>query len=166
MIVVSNTSQLNYVTLIERIGILPALFGKVFIPPSVARELGHELAPQTVRAWIASAPPWLEVRDPTAPDPTISLGAGERDALGLALELQADILLMDDGAARRVASGRGLHVAGTLGVLELADVRELVDLPEAVEALRGTSYRIRADVVQGLLDAHSRRRSRPQEEID
>ena len=68
VIVVSNTSPLNYLTLIERIDILPALFGTVLVPPSLTRELAHELAPQAVRSWIVNAPPWLEVRDPTAPD--------------------------------------------------------------------------------------------------
>lgn len=159
MIVVSNTSPLNYLILIESVRILPALFDRVVVPQSVARELAHERAPELVRSWIASPPSWLEVLAPQAPEPTIALDAGERDALCLALELQADMVLIDDRAARRVARERGLRVVGMLGVMELAAVRGLIDLPQAVEALRRTTYRIRADVLQSLLDEYSRRQT-------
>jgi predicted nucleic acid-binding protein len=108
-----------------------------------------------VRTWIANPPSWLEVHAPKAPDFTIALDVGERDAVCLALELSATLLLLDDKAARRVAKERGLRVAGTLGILELASSRGLVNLPSAVAALERTSYRIRTDVVREILEKHS-----------
>jgi len=151
VIVVSNTSPLNYLILIDRVGILPTLFQTVVAPETVARELAHERAPDPVRAWIANPTAWLDILSPKAPDSGIALGVGERDAICLALELSATLLLLDDKAARRVAKERGLRVAGTPGILELASRNALVNLPSAVAALERTSYRIRADVVRKIL---------------
>lgn len=81
------------------------------------------------------------------------LGSGERDAICLADELEAGVLLLDDRAARRVAKDRGLNVAGTLGLLDLAD---------AVEALLRTSFRIRANLVRSVLEKRSAKGPRPE----
>jgi predicted nucleic acid-binding protein len=59
------------------------------------------------------------VREAAAPDPALKLGAGEREAIALAEELKAGLLL-DDGKARREARRRGLAVTGTLAVLAAA----------------------------------------------
>ena len=39
MIVVSDTSPLNYLVLIEEVEVLPAVFGRVVVPPAVVEEL-------------------------------------------------------------------------------------------------------------------------------
>ncbi|HXV64868.1 MAG TPA: DUF3368 domain-containing protein [Vicinamibacteria bacterium] len=164
MIVVSDTSPLNYLILIGAIEILPGLFDRVIIPESVARELAHERAPEDVRSWIAGPPSWLEVRAPEATDPTMMLDVGERDALSLALELQPDLVLVDDKAARTVARDRGLSVAGTLALLELASQQGLVDLAAALEALISTSFRVRKDVIEALLTELARRLNDPRDD--
>jgi predicted nucleic acid-binding protein len=63
-----------------------------------------------------------------------NLGAGESEALSLAVEIQAARVLVDERAARRVAQAMGLSVVGTLGVLLaakrkglVAEVRPLID---------------------------------------
>jgi predicted nucleic acid-binding protein len=160
VIAVSDTSPLNYLVLIESVYILPALFERVIVPTSVALELAHENAPPKVHLWIETPPPWLEVQAAAPSDSSILLGAGERDAICLTKEIDADVLLIDDRAARRVARTRGVTVIGTLGLLELADAQGLLDLGSAMEALLRTSFRIRADVIHKLLDARSRRQER------
>ena len=160
MIVVSNTSPLNYLVLTQSIDVLPELFGSVVIPRAVATELSDSAAPQPVRTWIANPPDWLDIRIPSAPDVGLLLHPGERDALSLALELNADLILVDDLAARRVARELGLTVTGTVGVLDRAAERGLIDLPATVEALRRTNYRIREGVLDSLLEEHERRRGR------
>jgi predicted nucleic acid-binding protein len=157
VIVVSNTSPLNYLILIRAVELLPRLFGRVVIPRIVADELSDPRTPDVVRAWIKGSPAWLDVLVPKTPDSEIRLHPGERDALSLALELKADLVLVDDLAARRVAKERGLTVTGTLGVLDLAAKLGLLDLPKAVEALRQTSYQIREDVLEALLEEHRQR---------
>lgn len=52
--VVSNTSPLNYLVLIDQIELLPALYGRVLIPQSVAEELKAPETPEVVREWIAT----------------------------------------------------------------------------------------------------------------
>jgi predicted nucleic acid-binding protein len=58
MLVIADTSPLRYLVLIDYPMILPALFGRVLIPPAVAVELQRPRTPAPVRAWMASSPPW------------------------------------------------------------------------------------------------------------
>lgn len=59
MIVIADTTPVNYLVLIEAADLLPRLFGKVFIPPAVLVELKDPETPSLVRAWLANAPAWL-----------------------------------------------------------------------------------------------------------
>ncbi len=56
MIVISDTSPLNYLVLIEREQLLPALFDEVVLPSAVLDELRSAAAPEKLRAWLATAP--------------------------------------------------------------------------------------------------------------
>ena len=91
MIVVSDTTPLNYLILIEATEVLPALFGRVYAPTAVMEELSHPRGPQPVRAWASSPPEWLAVREATQVDealpkalhkgrwrPSLSLGSSGR----------------------------------------------------------------------------------------
>jgi predicted nucleic acid-binding protein len=62
MIVVSDTSPLNYLILIGADQVLPSLFGQVVAPPEVLVEMQHVKAPAEVSAWARQPPAWLEVR--------------------------------------------------------------------------------------------------------
>lgn len=70
----------------------------------------------------------------------------------LAKELGADGLLIDDRDGRREATRRDLRVIGTLGVLAAAAEKELLDLPEAIERLRGTTFRASPQLFDVLLE--------------
>ncbi len=118
MIVISDSSPLNYLLLIQQVHLLPALFGRVLSPPSVLDELSRTKAPDLVRAWAAATPDWLEIRAPEYPLQEHALGPGEADAIALAAELNADILLIDERDGARFARQRGLIVTGTLGYLK------------------------------------------------
>jgi predicted nucleic acid-binding protein len=62
-----------------------------------------------------------------------ALGLGEREAILLAEEVDADILISDDAAARLIASQRGLRFTGTLGILREARDQGLI--PSALSLL-------------------------------
>ena len=64
---------------------------------------------------------------PQVIDPSIHLGKGETAAISLALELEADWILIDERRGTREARNRGFHVAGTLVVIQEAGARGLVD---------------------------------------
>ena len=117
MIVVSDTTPLNYLILIDQSHLLHELYGRVLIPEAVRDEMRRTETPEKVRAFVSTPPTWLEVHAVPAPDLALNLGAGEREAITLAQALHADVLLLDDGKARRAARERGLTVIGTLGVL-------------------------------------------------
>ena len=154
MIVVADTSPINYLVLIKEIHILPRMYGEVVIPRAVQEELLRPTAPEIVRAWITAAPAWLEIRTPTsAPDSSLAkLDAGERDAIMLAIELQADQLIVDDREGRKRAEERRIPVMGTLGVLKEAATLGLLDLRASVERLQNTSFHIAPEVLRSLLN--------------
>src|SRR5262245_20167780 len=105
-------------------------------------------SPQALRDWMASSQGWLTIQSPSAMDTSLgSIGLGELEAISLAVELKADLLLVDDRKARHVALSRGIHVTGTLGLLELAAVRGLLDLPTAIADLRKTDFRIAEELI-------------------
>ena len=162
MLVIADTSPLHYLVLIEQMAILPALFGRVLIPPVVAEELQRPRTPAPVRAWIASPPAWLEIRSPQQPlvTTTVRLGSGEREALSLAQELHANLVLLDDLEAREEAERHALAVMGTLRVLELASERGLLDFSAAITQLAATSFHMPAQLVQDML-ARDAARKRP-----
>jgi predicted nucleic acid-binding protein len=56
MIVIADTSPINYLVLIEQIEVLPKLYGRVLIPPSFCEELQHVRTPEAMRRWIADGP--------------------------------------------------------------------------------------------------------------
>ena len=87
---------------------------------------------------------WIEVASPTSAvnrsfeRACQGLGAGERSAILLAKSLRADLILLDERKARRIAREAGLAITGCLGLLEVGARRGLVpDLRQAyIDLLR------------------------------
>lgn len=160
MIVVADSSPLRYLILIEHTHVLPALYGRVLIPPAVSNELNRQRTPPSVRAWIAHKPAWLEIRPPRRPlaELPARLGTGEWEAIALAEELVADAVLLDDWAARLEAQRRHLTVLGTLRVLADAVEMGLADLRFALDRLQQTNFRARPELIQALLKLDAERK--------
>jgi predicted nucleic acid-binding protein len=150
-LVIADTGLINYLVLIGHIGILPALCEKVILPWAVRDELTDPDTPGRVRPWIATPHEWLKFGTP-AGLAVARLGAGETEAITLAVEFHADLLLMDDRRGVKAARGKGIEVTGTLGVLSLAGKRGLVNLAEAFDRIKQTSFRFPTDVMQKFLD--------------
>ncbi len=159
MIVVSDTSPLNYLILIGQDHILPALFGQVFAPPAVVAELKRSKASALVGAWADNPPAWLEVRAPRTVPAGSELGPGETEALALAQELQADVLLIDERDGVAAAKRLNLFVTGTLGVLTLAAEKGLLSFADAISALRRTTFRAPEKLIEELLRRDTQRRA-------
>lgn len=156
MLVISDSSPINFLVRMNCHEILPQLFGKVVIPNQVQMELSNPKTPSIVRAFIASPPDWLEVRTPANLKHFQGLGVGESAAMTLAIELHADLILLDDGPARNAAKGRNIPVIGLLGILERAADLGLIRLADVVSRLPA-DYRIDPALVQAALFRQAKR---------
>jgi predicted nucleic acid-binding protein len=151
-VVVSDTSPLHYLILCQAETILPNLFQQVVIPPTVFGELQQPNTPQLVRDWARTLPAWIAVQAPKVLDTTLGVDAGEMEAISLAREIHAAAVLIDDRAGRNAAGRCGLAVIGTIGLLEQAAVRKMLDLPTALERLQQTNARLDPQLIQAALD--------------
>jgi uncharacterized protein len=152
MIVVADTSPINYLIQIGEIELLSSLYERVMIPPAVLEELTHSGAPAAVRIWMIDHPAWMEVWLTSGEsDPAIAfLDKGEREAILLAEEHGANLLLVDDRKAQVEAVRRGLETTGTLGVLISAGAQGLVRGEEAYRRLvTQTTFR-KSDALEAI----------------
>jgi predicted nucleic acid-binding protein len=154
MIAVADASPLCYLVLIDEIDLLRQCFSQVLVPRAVIAELLHDDAPAAVRAWASDPPAWIcSMESPLlATTGMEKLQAGEQAAILLAESTKADVILLDEKAARRVACVRGLRVTGLLGVLGEAATRGLVELAPAIDRLRTTSFRASPALLKATLD--------------
>jgi len=155
MIVVADTTPINYLILIECIELLPAMYGQIFIPHAVRDELLHGDAPPAVRAWANDPPAWLQFLSPStqAIAAIPELDPGETEAIALALELRADWLLIDETAGRTEATRRGLQTVGTLGILRDAHRAGLLNLKTALQSLQVAGFYVSQSVIQEVLNS-------------
>ena len=79
------------------------------------------MAPKPVQSWAGDVPAWVEVLRPKSSLIQAQLDLGESEAIALATEVHADVVLIDEQAGRQEAVRRGLKVAGTLSVLDEAE---------------------------------------------
>jgi predicted nucleic acid-binding protein len=82
---------------------------------------------------------------------TLDVDAGELEAIGLAQEIHADAILVDDRAGRNAAIHCGLAVVGTIGLLEQAAARGLIELPSVLARLRQTNARLDPELIRAAL---------------
>ena len=155
MVVVADTSPINYLILIAQIDLLKQLYARMLIPPAVLAELKHPVAPKPVRDWADNAPEWVEVLSPKSRLILAQLDLGESEAIALATEVHAEVVLIDEQAGRQEAVRRGLKVAGTLSVLDEADQAGLVVFDNAIAELRKTSFRVSQAVLSEIREKRS-----------
>jgi predicted nucleic acid-binding protein len=157
MIVVADTSPLNYLVLIDEIDLLPSIFGQVLLPQGVFQELGHPKTSPRVRQWVADLPAWLEVRTVVSvvDAALLRLDIGEREAIQLALELGVRTVLIDEVDGRQLAERFHLEVRGTLGILEHAARLGKINFRQALTKLEQTNFRVSPSVRTAFLKRNS-----------
>jgi uncharacterized protein len=137
MIVVSDTSPILSLALIGRLELLRDLYGTITIPDAVRSELittDQGGAREVIQAdWIVTRPTRTAPRSGASVDSDVVLklllrevDRGEAEAIGLALQLKADVLLIDERKARHLAAYLELGVVGLLDVLQDAKQRHLI----------------------------------------
>jgi predicted nucleic acid-binding protein len=158
MIVIADTSPINYLILIGEIDVLEVLFDHVLIPSAVHAELRHPRTPHDVRSWIARPPAWLEIRTPsrTADASLARLDAGEREAILLAEEFGAEQIIIDETLARKEARRRQIPLTGTVGVLITAANMGMLNLNDALNRLRQTNFHISQSILDQIVQGHGK----------
>jgi predicted nucleic acid-binding protein len=153
MIVVADTSPINYLLLINQIDLLPRLFQQIIIPDVVRDEMLDPDAPTVLQEWIANPPSWLTIQPVPVLDTTLnSLDPGEQAAITLAQTLPADLLIIDERLGRQIAEDRGIAIIGTLGILDDAADQGLINLAEVIAQLQQTNFRVSRRIIQALLN--------------
>ena len=158
MKVVSDTSPILYLLLINQLELLPRLYQTIIIPDLVQAEMQAEGAPAALQNWIANPPDWLEILTSSETDYTQlqHLQPGEQAAIVLAQALQADLLILDDLDARRTAQNLGLNIIGMLGILGEAAKRDWISFPEVLNyLLQETNFRLSPQLARYLLEKFS-----------
>jgi predicted nucleic acid-binding protein len=128
--IVSNTSPIINLACIDRLDVLPALFGEIAIPDAVFHEIAtaHPDAPGASDVRTA---PWVRRRSvvnrPLVDSLRLELDPGEAEAIACAVEANAKLLLIDERRGRLVALRLGLATTGLMGVLLLARKKGLIE---------------------------------------
>jgi uncharacterized protein len=129
MLIVSHTSPLSNLALIGEITLLQKIYPKILIPPIVYTELVRLPKNQPAIATLIETG-WLEIQTPKNIQLIQSLeqtlDPGESAAIALAIELNADRLLIDERLGRNVATQYGLKIRGILGILVNAKEQKLI----------------------------------------
>jgi predicted nucleic acid-binding protein len=156
--VVSDSSPLITLAKIRWLELLPLLYQTIAITPQVYDEVVVRGAGLTGSAEIAGSK-WIDVKPVKKADLTVAhqrfgLGIGELSAIMLGLELKADLVLIDEMKARKVAQERGLVVLGCVGVLEQAFGSHLLsDLPQAYRQLLASDAYVDPKILEDSLRA-------------
>ncbi len=123
MIVVSNTSPIINLAAIKQLELLQYLYDRITIPQAVFNEVAVRGYAQAGATEIQTFQ-WFErhqVQDvELVKRLKQQLDAGEAEAIALAIELRADLLLMDERRGRSIAKQFGLSVTGIMGLLLIA----------------------------------------------
>lgn len=139
MLVVSNTSPLLNLAIIEHLFLVREQFAEIIIPTEVKKELRiNENLPGSQILKEAIETDWIKVRSLKAADfmqvLRRDLDKGEAEAIALAVELKSDWLLLDEKEGRRIARLLGLKVTGILGIIlrgwyegKVSSVKEVIE---------------------------------------
>ena len=141
-VTVSNSGPLIHLAKIDKLVLLKELFGEVFIPSQVKSEVvdaGKEegmayaflIEAEIGNGWIIVDCDIGDVEDIAK---NVGIDEGEAAAIVLARKMKKPILL-DDLAARRFATGLGLEVAGSIGILFKSTRLKILPKTEALDCL-------------------------------
>jgi uncharacterized protein len=158
MPVVSNTSPILNLAIVDRLSLLREQFGEIYIPSAVLEELRvEEDLPGSQGVREAEKTGWLrceKVENRTLVQALEQdLDAGEAEAIALALQLESERVVLDEREGRRVAKSFSLEVTGVLGILLRARLDgRLSSFQDAVKELREKAgFYVGAEILADLI---------------
>ncbi|MEH2382111.1 MAG: DUF3368 domain-containing protein [Nostoc sp.] len=160
MIVVSDTSPLSSLAIVGYISLLREIYNTVIIPEAVANELANT-SDEDERVTAVLSLDWIEIRRATDQEVVARLqneqrlDLGESEAIALALELNADELLIDERLGRREAAKLGVPITGLLGILLVAKHRGLIAIVKPVidDLMTEAGFRVSIELYTDILNA-------------
>jgi len=161
VIVVSNTTPIIKLAGIQFLDILKSLFDSIYIPSAVYFEVTNNDQPgsQEVKTY-----DWIIHKNIQNMKMNFllrnDLDAGESEAITLASEINADLLLIDEKKGRYAADQLGLNKTGTIGILQLAKKRNIIPAikPLLDDLIEKTGFWIKEDLyTQILIDSGEKR---------
>ena len=158
MIVISDTTPLISLMKIESLNILEKMYKEIIIPKAVYDELIINMDYQSEIDIIQNCR-FLQTKivkenlSVSLLQKQLKLDLGESEAIVLANNIDADLIIIDERKARRIAKDIGLNVTGTLGILVEAKQRGLVkELKPLLDKLIKNDIRIGKKLYQDILE--------------
>lgn len=155
MIIISDTTPISSLLQINELELLPKLYQQIIIPTTVFNELQIlETRGFSIQDGINNG--WIKIKTSQSYDLIhellATLDPGESEAIALAIELQADYLLMDEKEGRQEARMRAIPIIGTLGILLEAKKQGLIsNVQHKLDALRNINYWISEELYHRVL---------------
>jgi predicted nucleic acid-binding protein len=133
--------------------LLKAEFGEILVPEAVYEEVTSNELKGSNEVKHAD---WIKVQ-PVKNIDVISflpmLDRGEESAIVLAMEQEADLVLLDDLAGRRAAMMQGLNVMGTLGFLKAMNRKgRIKNFKDVLDCLQKYGFWMNADLYKRMLE--------------
>ena len=127
MIVIADSSALVALSVCQVLPLLETLFKQVYVPEAVYKEVTYKGKPEAklLKDYLQTRIKSVHIEDHPIKN-TSSLGAGELEAIALYMGISADLLIIDDARAKKVAYANGLEVMGSIGVLLFAKENGLI----------------------------------------
>ncbi|BCU10488.1 DUF3368 domain-containing protein [Microcystis aeruginosa] len=156
MIVVSDTSALANLAIVDHLWLLESIYQTIIIPDVVARELtaaSNPIIPAILQSGWIQPQPLTNSELANQLQQERGLDAGEANAIALALDLQADDLLIDERLGRQEALRLGLSIIGILGILLIAKQRSLIPQVQPVmdALISQAGFRVSSQLYQRVL---------------
>jgi len=127
MIVVSDTSPISNLIQIGKLYLLQEIFNEVIIPQEVYKELSN----YGDQKMVVDEQSWINIKSVENKELVLELentiDKGEAEAIVLAKEIGANLIIIDEMTGRSVADAFGLGKIGVLGILTLAKKRKLIE---------------------------------------
>ena len=154
-LVVADSGPLIGLARIDQLQILPALSERILVPPAVWHEV-TEASPEAPGAAAVRSVEWIEIQ---APEPgsvaplRILLDAGESEAIALAQQIAA-LVVLDDSRARRVAERLGVRRIGTVGLLRRAKLGGFIaELRPQLDRLQNAGIHLSPRLIDAVLES-------------
>ena len=155
MIVISDTSCIGYLIIIDKIFLLRDNFSEIFIPQIVHKEILQLSEKYDLSKYLHSD--WISIN--TIKNTNLynellkKVDEGESEAIVLSQEIHADLLLIDERKGTEIARSFGIRTIGLLGVLLLSKKKKLIPLVQPIldELIANTTFRITKNLYTTVL---------------